>query len=48
MRFVAWLSLGVLLAVFGVAINLVPALRQTGVTQTVVRGVIVALIRFGL
>lgn len=48
MRFLARLGLGVLLAAVAVGINLVPALQQTGITQTVVRSTIVALVLIGL
>jgi hypothetical protein len=48
MRSLFGLALGVLLAAVAVGINLVPALQQTGITQTVVRSIIVALILFGL
>jgi hypothetical protein len=48
MRFLARLGLGVLLAAVAVGVNLVPALQQTGVTQTVVRSIIVAVILIGL
>jgi hypothetical protein len=48
MRFLTRLGLGVLLAAVAVGINLVPALQQTGITQTVVRSTIVALVLIGL
>src|SRR5215472_1308495 len=48
MRFLARAGLGVLLAAVAVGINLVPAVQQTGITQTVVRSLIVVLILFGL
>src|SRR5215471_20957379 len=48
MRSLFGLALGVLLAAVAVGIKLVPALQQTGITQTVVRSIIVALILVGL
>jgi hypothetical protein len=48
MRFIARLGLGALLLAIAVALNLVPALQQTGITQAVVRSIILALILFGL
>jgi hypothetical protein len=47
-RFLARLALGVLLTAVAVALNLVPILEQTGITQAVVRSIILALILFGL
>jgi hypothetical protein len=48
MRFLTRLALGVLLAAVAVGVNLIPALQQTGITQTVVRSIIVALVLLGL
>jgi hypothetical protein len=48
MRFMTRLALGGLLLAVAIALNLVPALQQTGITQSVVRGTILALILFGL
>jgi hypothetical protein len=48
MRFVARLALGVLALAVAVALNLIPALQQTGTTQAVVRSIILAFILFGL
>jgi hypothetical protein len=48
MRFVARLALGVLLLAVAVALNLVPALQPTGITQAVVRSIILVFILFGL
>lgn len=48
MRFLALLGLGVLAAAVGFGLNLVPFLQQTGITQAVVRIIILALVLFGL
>jgi hypothetical protein len=48
MRFLARLGLGVLAAAVAVGLNLVPLLQQTGVTQAVLRIIILALVLFGL
>ena len=48
MRFLVRLALGVLLTAVSVSLNLVPALQQTGITQAVLRLIIIALILFGL
>jgi hypothetical protein len=48
MRFVIRLGLGILLAGAALGINLIPGLQQTGITQTVVRSIIVALVIYGL
>ena len=48
MHFLTRLALGALLAAAAVGVNLISALQQTGITQTVVRSIIVALILFGL
>jgi len=48
MRFLALLGLGVLAAAVAVGLNLLPVLQQTGMTQAVLRIVIIALVLFGL
>ena len=48
MRFLALLGLGVLAAAVAVGINVVPFLQQTGITQAVLRIIILALVLFGL
>jgi hypothetical protein len=48
MRFVTRLGLGILLAGVALGINLIPGLQQTGITQTVVRSIIVLLVLYGL
>ena len=48
MRFLTSLALSVLLAAVAVGVNLVPALQQTGITQTVLRSTIIALVLIGL
>jgi hypothetical protein len=48
MRFLALLALGVLVAGVAVGLNLVPFLQQTGITQAVLRSIILALVLFGL
>jgi hypothetical protein len=48
MRFLSRLALGLLLTAVALGVNLVPALQQTAITQTVVRSTIVALVLFGL
>jgi hypothetical protein len=48
MRFLALLALGVLVAAVAVGLNLVPFLQQTGVTQAVLRFIILALVLFGV
>jgi hypothetical protein len=48
MRFVARLALGLLALAVAVGLNLIPFLQQNGITQAVVRSLILALILFGL
>jgi hypothetical protein len=48
MRFLALLALGVLVAAVAVGLNLVPFLQHTGITQAVLRSIIIALVLFGL
>lgn len=48
MRFFALLGLGVLAAAVAFGLNLVPFLQQAGITQAVLRVIILALILFGL
>ena len=48
MRFLTLLGLGVLAAAVAVGLNLVSFLQQTGVTQAVLRFIILALVLFGL
>jgi hypothetical protein len=48
MRFLALLGLGVLAAAVAAGLNLVPFLQQTGITQAVLRIIILALVLFGL
>jgi hypothetical protein len=47
-RFATRLALGLLLAALAVGLNLVPFLQQTGITQTAVRLLIIALVLLGL
>jgi hypothetical protein len=48
MRFLVLLPLGFSVAAVAVGLNLIPVLQQTGILQAVLRGVILALLLFGL